>query len=350
LETSQASASGHTPTDGTDKTCSTCSLLSGTFFLLAASRFLPLSKPVRLWRTILIACALLWGSVDALALRCVAPEVTPENRCTPVFDNGVSRARYYSPQLGRFWTMDTFGGFQRDPLSLHKYTFCANNPVNAVDPSGHLLEGVMLDLGIRMWGYAAYAAPVIKVGTVAGGIILGAMIVTDQQFREEFFAAWISSGGNPVGELQLVMGEIRTFATAMTASRLVNSVGGVKAFTAAEEAIITEARQIYMSTEFAQIKAAKEAGRTIRVVVNGRTIQYQPGLPFSGMTWQEQNGFIISDEAFKSEDELAKTLAHELHRLNTSNALAQGAINGEAAAKETRAAYLFAEKAGEQIK
>jgi len=88
----------------------------------------------------------------------------------------------------------------------------------------------------------------------------------------------------------------------------------------------------------------------LRVVVNGRTIQYQPGLPFSGMTWQEKNGFIISDEAFKSEEELAKTLAHELHRLKTSNALAQGAINGEAATKETEAAHLFAERAGKKVK
>jgi RHS repeat-associated protein len=47
------------------------------------------------------------------------------------------RARYYRPELGRFWTMDTHEGSQADPLSLHKYLYAANNPVNMVDPSGH---------------------------------------------------------------------------------------------------------------------------------------------------------------------------------------------------------------------
>jgi RHS repeat-associated protein len=47
------------------------------------------------------------------------------------------RARYYSPNAGRFWTMDTFEGSQGDPLSLHKYVYAADNPVNMVDPSGH---------------------------------------------------------------------------------------------------------------------------------------------------------------------------------------------------------------------
>ena len=47
------------------------------------------------------------------------------------------RARYYHPDIGRFWSMDTFEGTQSDPLSLHKYIYVANNPVNIVDPSGH---------------------------------------------------------------------------------------------------------------------------------------------------------------------------------------------------------------------
>lgn len=30
------------------------------------------------------------------------------------------RARYCAPQLGRFWTTDSYEGSQSDPLSLHK--------------------------------------------------------------------------------------------------------------------------------------------------------------------------------------------------------------------------------------
>lgn len=43
----------------------------------------------------------------------------------------------YHPDVGRFWTMDTFEGTQEDPLSLHTYLYCHDNPVNGTDPSGH---------------------------------------------------------------------------------------------------------------------------------------------------------------------------------------------------------------------
>jgi RHS repeat-associated protein len=51
------------------------------------------------------------------------------------------RARYYKPNLGRFWTMDTYQGNKQDPLSLHKYLYCTANPVNMVDPTGMDGEG-----------------------------------------------------------------------------------------------------------------------------------------------------------------------------------------------------------------
>ena len=47
------------------------------------------------------------------------------------------RARYYDPDNGRFISRDSFEGFQDDPLSLHKYTYVHNNPVNLIDPSGN---------------------------------------------------------------------------------------------------------------------------------------------------------------------------------------------------------------------
>jgi len=50
------------------------------------------------------------------------------------------RARYYSPTTGRFLTMDVVEGDSSDPLSLHKYLYAADNPVNLKDPTGHELE------------------------------------------------------------------------------------------------------------------------------------------------------------------------------------------------------------------
>ena len=47
------------------------------------------------------------------------------------------RARYYNPSNGRFTQRDSFAGKQGDPLSLNLYTYCHNNPIRYIDPSGH---------------------------------------------------------------------------------------------------------------------------------------------------------------------------------------------------------------------
>ena len=47
------------------------------------------------------------------------------------------RARFYDPYLGRFTTEDSYWGEDENPLSLNLYTYCANDPVRYVDPSGH---------------------------------------------------------------------------------------------------------------------------------------------------------------------------------------------------------------------
>jgi len=47
------------------------------------------------------------------------------------------RARYYNPTVGRFGVQDQVDGTPDDPLNLHKYIYCQNNPVNMHDPSGN---------------------------------------------------------------------------------------------------------------------------------------------------------------------------------------------------------------------
>ena len=47
-------------------------------------------------------------------------------------------ARYYNPEDGGFLTEDTYRGETNEPNTQNLYAYCANNPVNYVDPSGHL--------------------------------------------------------------------------------------------------------------------------------------------------------------------------------------------------------------------
>jgi RHS repeat-associated protein len=60
------------------------------------------------------------------------------------------RDRYYSQAVGRFETQDPYEGDIQRPLTLHKYVYTANNPVNFVDPTGDeaLIEYVGLNLSV----------------------------------------------------------------------------------------------------------------------------------------------------------------------------------------------------------
>jgi len=45
-------------------------------------------------------------------------------------------ARYYDKGIGRFLSTDPFQGYRSIPSTMHPYNYCANNPVNFVDPLG----------------------------------------------------------------------------------------------------------------------------------------------------------------------------------------------------------------------
>ena len=56
------------------------------------------------------------------------------------FDEGLgdyyNRARYYDADTGRFTRRDDYEGRINEPLTLHKYIYTEDNPVNFTDPSG----------------------------------------------------------------------------------------------------------------------------------------------------------------------------------------------------------------------
>lgn len=61
------------------------------------------------------------------------------------------RARMYDPSTGRFHSVDPFDGLIHDPVTLHKYLYAANNPVNYTDPSGEFFGGLVgISIGMSM--------------------------------------------------------------------------------------------------------------------------------------------------------------------------------------------------------
>ena len=49
-------------------------------------------------------------------------------------------SRFYDPETARFIQEDTYKGDTADPLSLNLYTYCVNNPLMYVDPTGYAPE------------------------------------------------------------------------------------------------------------------------------------------------------------------------------------------------------------------
>ena len=53
------------------------------------------------------------------------------------------RARFYDPEMNRFSQKDILRGSVTDALSLNRYLYCQNDPVNFIDPSGMTLKSAI---------------------------------------------------------------------------------------------------------------------------------------------------------------------------------------------------------------
>ena len=72
-------------------------------------------------------------------------------------------ARYYNPEDGRFMTEDSYRGEIMNPETGHLYVYCANNPVNYVDPSGHAaVYGTIIAMALVI-AVGLYATTTVQV-------------------------------------------------------------------------------------------------------------------------------------------------------------------------------------------
>ena len=89
-------------------------------------------------------------------------------------------ARYYDPSLGRFITPDTLVQNPGNPQTLNRYSYCGNNPVNMIDPTGHFFWAAIVAIfkavtaaAAAVGSYVAANAAVIATGAAVGGVVGG---------------------------------------------------------------------------------------------------------------------------------------------------------------------------------
>lgn len=99
-------------------------------------------------------------------------------------------ARYYDPSIGRFVTPDTIVQAPYDPQSLNRYSYCRNNPLNYVDPTGHWFWAAII-IGAILGGASASTShqPIwqgVLMGALGGALVAGGAAA---------FGFWGAAGG-----------------------------------------------------------------------------------------------------------------------------------------------------------
>jgi len=116
------------------------------------------------------------------------------------------RARWMDPGTGRFASVDPFEGIDRTPVTLHRYLYVGDDPVNKVDPTGEFVDSgsqLTAALGantIRATSTITFGKLLLAVGLagVAGAQILGP-IAALREFKERGVPTDLYAFGNRTG-------------------------------------------------------------------------------------------------------------------------------------------------------
>lgn len=99
------------------------------------------------------------------------------------------RARYMNPFNGRFITRDTHEGTIFEPLTLHKYLYVANDPVNKIDPSGlSFVASMAIAADGTLAGYGTDASQKIAIGAYIRFLLtavgIGVIAISEAELRK----------------------------------------------------------------------------------------------------------------------------------------------------------------------
>ncbi len=114
------------------------------------------------------------------------------------YDDGLGQyyvwARVYSPYMARFNGYDPVLGEYKEPLTLHQYLYCWNDPVNAVDPDGRfLINDLNASTGIGASLYSMSASIGGRAMAFAGNLYNAAMY---RAVQLQMFVYGVSAGNS----------------------------------------------------------------------------------------------------------------------------------------------------------
>ena len=99
-------------------------------------------------------------------------------------------SRYYDPETGRFLNEDLVSYLEPETIGgINLYAYCLNDPVNNIDPSGHLVLSLILAIGMA----AGVGAAIGVAGTFVGDLVSSAIA------GEWTWSSWETYLGNALG-------------------------------------------------------------------------------------------------------------------------------------------------------
>ncbi|MFZ5800543.1 MAG: RHS repeat-associated core domain-containing protein [Candidatus Omnitrophota bacterium] len=115
-------------------------------------------------------------------------------------------ARYYFPLIGRFLTPDSRVQSPENPQTFNRYSYCNNNPVTYIDPSGNFWFIPAIIAAVKAVAAFAVAHPVI-FGAILGGLQGGITAAVQGQNVFQGIGIGVVSGGMAgFGGINMVIG------------------------------------------------------------------------------------------------------------------------------------------------
>ena len=105
-------------------------------------------------------------------------------------------ARYYDATIGRFISADTIVQDITNPQTLNRYSYCLNNPLKYIDPSGHWSWGwlkTLAKVAVGVLTVVGIGVAIAAAATVVGVIVNAAITVT--QVVVGVIATEVTAGG-----------------------------------------------------------------------------------------------------------------------------------------------------------